>query len=67
MQGTDIVRGRLRQAGACHGAINMIEEVFDDPAVWRFRQFVSEEQMQAYAQENSLVIIMEKQDETDIG
>ena len=55
--GTDIVRGKLKFVGKVHGAINMLETYYDS-ADFEFKQFVDMDQLEQYAKENSLVIIM---------
>ncbi len=62
MPGTDIPAGRIRAVGKVHGVPNFIVEWDgDDPDDWEFKQFVSQEQLEKFATENNLVIIMENQ------
>lgn len=58
--------GRLRFTGKVHGARNYILEWFDDPEDWEFKQFVSPEQLEAFATENNLQIV-ENDDARDQG
>lgn len=67
VQEISIARGRLKHAGTVHGALNMIVTFFDAPDDWKFVQFISEEQMNTYAQENALIIEMEVRDASDNG
>lgn len=57
MSETNTPAGRLRFVSKVHGANNYILEWFDDPEDWEFKQFVSQEQLEAFASENNLLIV----------
>jgi hypothetical protein len=54
----DIVIGYIRVTGWIHGrsALNAIVTYYDDPENWFMKQFVSQEQLEKFARENSLAI-----------
>lgn len=49
--------GRIRLVGKVHGVVNTMIEWADDPEGWSFKQFVSQEQLDAFAAENNLIIL----------
>lgn len=59
MPETDIPAGKIRPVGKVHGVPNFIVEWAGDPEDWEFKQFVSQEQLEAFASENNLIILME--------
>jgi hypothetical protein len=48
--------GRVRIIGKVHGAMNTIVQYADDPEDWMFKQFVSQDQLEAFATEENLTI-----------
>lgn len=52
--------GTLRQVGVVHGCMNFMLTWADDPNDWEFKQFVSQEQLEAFAAEHNLVIILQE-------
>lgn len=57
MSETSIVRGSLEITGVVHGvAMNAIVTMYDDPQNWEMKQFLSQEALEQYAQENNLII-----------
>jgi hypothetical protein len=58
------VDGRIRFVGKVHGVRNYIIEWADDPEGWEFKQFVSQEQLEAFATENNLIILENTDDNT---
>ena len=53
----DHIRHNLEITGVVHGvAMNSIVTMYDDPQNWEMKQFVSQEALEQYAQENSLII-----------
>lgn len=65
MSGTSIVQGELRLVGKVHGADNYILTWYDDPDDWEFKQFVSQEQLDKFVSENSLIIKESSNDNRD--
>lgn len=64
MHETAIVRGSIKLVGTVHGAMNTVVTMdFAQPNVWEFKQFVTPEQLDAFATEHQLQIIQEKKDE----
>ena len=63
-----MARGTIALHGMVHGALNTVI-VYDnnDLSDWEFKQFVSQAQLEAFAKENDLAIIMEKQDDSAHG
>ena len=60
---TSIVRGSVKFVGMVHGAMNTIVTLdFNKPDDWEFKQFISEDQLQRFATENELQIVMEKEE-----
>ena len=57
MSEISIVRGSLEITGIVHGvAMNTLITMYDDPQNWEMKQFVSQEALEQYAQENNLII-----------
>lgn len=56
---TSTPQGELRYVGKVHGALNFHVMWYDDPEDWQFKQFVSQEQLEKFAAENNLTIVME--------
>lgn len=53
----DIIVGTIRITGVVHGvAINAIITEYAHPEEWFMKQFVSQEQLEAYAADNHLAI-----------
>lgn len=48
--------GELEYSGKVHGASNYLLRWYDDPEDWEFKQFVSEDQLNAFAADNNLII-----------
>lgn len=51
--GTLPVQGNVNIVGTVHGAINTIVTRFANPQDFEFKQFVSQEQLDAYLRENN--------------
>jgi hypothetical protein len=53
-----VIRGTIRILGLIHGgaAVNTIVTLYETPSEFEFKQFVSEEQLQDYAQQEMLAI-----------
>ena len=49
--------GRIRIIGKVHGAMNAVVEYGDDPEGWEFKQFISQDQLDAFASANNLSIV----------
>lgn len=61
MSETSTPAGRLRVVGKVHGALNAIIEWAGDSEDWEFKQFISQEQLDSFATENNLLIVMESE------
>lgn len=63
MPATDIIQGTIKVVGKVHGALNTIVSLygFEDP--WFFKQFVSAEEMEKYAVDNTLAIQQQESEE----
>lgn len=59
MPETNTIQGTIRIVGTVHGALNTIVSLYDDPDNWSFKQFVTEQELQTYAQEFHLALIKE--------
>lgn len=53
---TPTLHGNIKIVGKAHGALNTIVTFYDYPDDFEFKQFVSQEQLEAYATENGLTI-----------
>lgn len=62
MSEIDIVQGKIEFAGKVHGAINTIVTFFAHKEEWFFKQFVSQEELEQYARENQLQIVLRNSD-----
>ena len=57
MSETNIVRGRIEvQPNLAHGALNTIVTIYGEEEDWQFKQFVSQEQLEAFAAAECLII-----------
>lgn len=50
-------RGKVEIVGTVHGAMNALVTPFADPDEWEYKQFVSEEQLQAFLLENHYLLV----------
>lgn len=61
MSETSIVQGRIKVLGLIHGTVlNTIITIFGDEEEWFYKQFVSQEQLEAFALEHNLAISKEE-------
>lgn len=65
MPGTSIAQGELRLVGKVHGADNYVLTWYDDPDDWEFKQFVSQEQLDKFVAENNLILVEQRNDNSD--
>lgn len=56
MSETATFRGTIKIIGMVHGALNTIVWLNKAPADWVFKQFVSQEELERFAQEEQLII-----------
>lgn len=48
--------GRIKVVGKAHGALNCVVTPADNPADWYFKQFISQEEFDAYVLKYRLII-----------
>ena len=64
MQEIGILQGSIKVVGKVHGALNtVVTWDFNQPDVWEFKQFVTDEQLDRFATENHLQIIYQPKEE----
>lgn len=49
-------KGTIRLVGRVHGAMNCVVTPADNPADWFFKQFISQEELDSFSRQHSLII-----------
>lgn len=64
MPGTGTMpRGSIKMVGMVHGALNTIVTMdSSQPSEWEFKQFVSQEELEHFAEQNELTILLESKE-----
>lgn len=63
MHATGIIQGTIKVVGKVHGALNTIVSMYGFEDQWFFKQFVSPEEMEKYAVDNTLAIQQQESEE----